>query len=50
MTAAVAAVANGGYLMKPTIVRQIEDSEGRVVREDGPPPCGASSMAARRPP
>ena len=36
MTAAVAAVANGGYLMKPTIVRQIEDSEGRVVRETRP--------------
>jgi cell division protein FtsI (penicillin-binding protein 3) len=36
MTAAVAAVANGGYLMKPTIVRQIEDSEGRVVREARP--------------
>jgi cell division protein FtsI (penicillin-binding protein 3) len=36
MTAAVAAVANGGYLMKPTIVRQIEDSEGRVVREVRP--------------
>jgi cell division protein FtsI (penicillin-binding protein 3) len=33
MTAAVAAVANGGYLMKPTIIRQIEDREGRVVRE-----------------
>jgi membrane peptidoglycan carboxypeptidase len=29
-------VANGGYLMKPTIVRQIEDSEGRVVRETRP--------------
>jgi len=36
MTAAVAAVANGGYLMKPTIVRQIEDSEGHVVREVRP--------------
>jgi cell division protein FtsI (penicillin-binding protein 3) len=36
MTAAVAAVANGGFLMKPTIVRQIEDSEGRVVRETRP--------------
>jgi len=36
MTAAVAAVANGGYLMKPTIIRQIEDSEGRVVRAARP--------------
>ncbi|PYQ45379.1 MAG: penicillin-binding protein [Acidobacteria bacterium] len=36
MTAAVAAVANGGYLMKPTIIRQIEDSEGRIVREARP--------------
>jgi cell division protein FtsI (penicillin-binding protein 3) len=36
MTAAVAAVANGGYLMKPIIVRQIEDSQGRIVRETRP--------------
>ena len=36
MTAAVAAVANGGYLMKPTIVKQVEDSDGRVVRESRP--------------
>ena len=36
MTVAVAAVANGGYLMKPTIVKQVEDSEGRVVREARP--------------
>jgi cell division protein FtsI (penicillin-binding protein 3) len=32
MTSAMAAVANGGYLMKPLVVRQIEDGEGRVVR------------------
>ncbi|HUG53323.1 MAG TPA: penicillin-binding transpeptidase domain-containing protein [Vicinamibacteria bacterium] len=36
MTAAVAAVANGGYLVKPVIVRQVEDSRGRVVRESRP--------------
>jgi len=36
MTTAVAAVANGGYLMRPLIVRQIEDSEGRVVRSAKP--------------
>src|SRR6185503_15674858 len=36
MTAAVAAVANGGYLMKPMIVRQIEDSEGHVLRTSRP--------------
>jgi cell division protein FtsI (penicillin-binding protein 3) len=36
MTSAVAAVANGGYLMKPIIVRQIEDSQGRLVREARP--------------
>ena len=32
MAAAVGAVANGGYLMKPLIVRQIEDGAGNVVR------------------
>jgi cell division protein FtsI (penicillin-binding protein 3) len=32
LAAAVGAVANGGYLMKPLIVRQVEDSAGRVVR------------------
>lgn len=33
MTAAVAAVANGGDLVKPQIVKRIEDQDGRVVRE-----------------
>lgn len=32
MTTAMAAVANGGYLMKPLIVKQIENAEGEVVR------------------
>ena len=32
LAAAVGAVANGGYLMKPLIVRQVEDGEGRLVR------------------
>jgi cell division protein FtsI (penicillin-binding protein 3) len=32
LAAAVAAVANGGYLMKPLIVRQVEDADGKVVR------------------
>jgi cell division protein FtsI (penicillin-binding protein 3) len=36
MTAAVGAVANGGYLMRPRIVRQIEDPDGRVVKEFKP--------------
>lgn len=36
MTTAVAAVANGGYLMRPLIVRQIEDSEGRIVSSSKP--------------
>ena len=36
MTAAVGAVANGGYLMRPRIVRQIEDPQGRIVREFKP--------------
>jgi len=32
----VAAVANGGYLMKPQIVRRIESSTGQVVKETRP--------------
>jgi cell division protein FtsI (penicillin-binding protein 3) len=36
MAAAVSAVANGGYLMKPLIVRQIEDASGRVLRAEKP--------------
>jgi cell division protein FtsI (penicillin-binding protein 3) len=36
MASAVGAVANGGYLMKPMIVRQVEDSEGRVVHVTRP--------------
>ncbi|MGE0453041.1 MAG: penicillin-binding transpeptidase domain-containing protein [Vicinamibacteria bacterium] len=35
-TAATAAVANGGYLMRPTIVKRIEDRDGRVVKETKP--------------
>jgi cell division protein FtsI (penicillin-binding protein 3) len=36
MTTAVCAVANGGYLMKPQIVRRIESSTGQVVKETRP--------------
>jgi cell division protein FtsI (penicillin-binding protein 3) len=36
MAMAVGAVANGGYLMKPLIVRQIEDHSGRVVQSPKP--------------
>jgi cell division protein FtsI (penicillin-binding protein 3) len=36
MTSAVAAVANGGYLMKPQIVKRIETSTGEVVKESKP--------------
>jgi cell division protein FtsI (penicillin-binding protein 3) len=32
-TMAAAAVANGGYLMKPILVRRVEDAQGRVLRE-----------------
>jgi cell division protein FtsI (penicillin-binding protein 3) len=41
MTTAMAAVASGGYLMKPLIVKQIEDGSGRVVKQFKP-------MAVRR--
>ena len=36
MTMAAAAVANGGYLMKPIVVRRVEDAEGRLLRETKP--------------
>lgn len=36
MTAAAAAVANGGYLMKPQIVKRLLDAQGRVVAEPAP--------------
>ena len=36
ITTAVAAVANGGYLMKPYLVRAVEDAAGRVVKSHKP--------------
>jgi cell division protein FtsI (penicillin-binding protein 3) len=36
MAMAAATVANGGYLMKPMVVRRIEDKDGRVVKEARP--------------
>ncbi len=36
MTMAVAAVANGGRLMRPMLVKQVEDDNGRVVRTAQP--------------
>ena len=36
IAAAVGAVANGGYLMKPFVVRAVEDSAGRVVKSYKP--------------
>jgi cell division protein FtsI (penicillin-binding protein 3) len=33
---AAAAIANGGYLMKPIVVSRVEDAEGRVVKEIKP--------------
>jgi len=36
LAAAMAAVANGGYLMKPVILKQVEDASGRVVRAARP--------------
>jgi cell division protein FtsI (penicillin-binding protein 3) len=36
MALATAAVANGGYLMKPLVVRQLEDASGRVVKSFKP--------------
>ncbi len=36
ITMAAAVVANGGYLMKPFVVRRVEDASGRLVRETKP--------------
>jgi cell division protein FtsI (penicillin-binding protein 3) len=36
ITMAAAAIANGGYLMKPIVVKRVEDAEGRVVLERKP--------------
>ena len=36
MAMATAAVANGGYLMKPLVLRSVLDREGRVVKETKP--------------
>jgi cell division protein FtsI (penicillin-binding protein 3) len=36
MAAAVGAIANGGYLMKPLVVRQVEDTEGTPLRSSRP--------------
>jgi cell division protein FtsI (penicillin-binding protein 3) len=36
MAMAAAAVANGGYLMKPLVVSRVEDATGRVVKEMKP--------------
>ena len=36
MAMAAGAVANGGYLMKPLVVRRVEDAEGHVVKEMKP--------------
>ena len=36
MAMAASAVANGGYLMKPLVVRRVEDRDGRVVKESKP--------------
>ncbi len=36
LASATAAVANGGYLMRPFILRRAEDAQGRMVREGRP--------------
>jgi cell division protein FtsI (penicillin-binding protein 3) len=36
ITMAAAAIANGGYLMKPLVVKRVEDADGRVVLEPKP--------------
>ncbi len=36
VTMAAAAVANGGYLMKPIVVRRVEDAAGAVIQETKP--------------
>lgn len=38
LTAAISAVANGGQLMKPYIVREIKDKTGQVIKDFSPTP------------
>jgi len=36
LASALSAVANGGYLMRPLVVKRVEDAEGRVLRQFQP--------------
>jgi cell division protein FtsI (penicillin-binding protein 3) len=36
VTMAAAAIANGGYLMKPIVVKRVEEADGNVVKETKP--------------
>ncbi len=36
LISALSSIANGGFLMKPYVVRSIKDSSGRVISETGP--------------
>ncbi len=36
LTSALAAVANGGYLMRPLVVKRVEDASGRVLKQFQP--------------
>ena len=36
ITMAAATIANGGYLMRPFVVKRVDDNEGRVLRETSP--------------
>ena len=40
MALIASAVANGGEMMTPRVVRQVRDSQGRVIREFAPDPVG----------
>ncbi len=47
---AMCAIANDGFLMRPTIVRRVRDAQGRVLLETGPEVLGRplSAAGARR--
>ena len=45
LTAAVAAIANRGILMKPRVVLSVTDARGRAIRTFDPQPVGRAISA-----
>ena len=48
MAMAVAAIANGGVLMRPMLVKDLQDRAGKIVQQYQPQASAASSRRKRR--